>query len=339
MKLKLYLKDKTISIFIYLINIIFIFIVLNIFKINNYINILILIINLITGITLILINYYRKRSYYNELLNSLDKLDKKYLVVETIPNPNTYEETIINNVLYDINKSMIENIKLRENNLVEFKEFVELWVHEVKIPISSLVLKCHNNKDKISKDLLSIIRKIDNYADEVLYYVRSENTEKDFLINEVDLKEVIRNVNLKNKDDLLENNINLEIININKKIYTDKKWLEYIINQLINNCIKYKKDKDSIIKIEAIEDKESIKLIIEDNGIGINKKDISRIFEKSFTGENGRDKVKSTGLGLYIVKKLIDKLGHTIEIDSIKDKYTRVIITFGKNDLYNVTKM
>lgn len=339
MKLKLYLKDKILSIIIYLIEVIFIFIILNIFKLNNYINILILTINIITGLSILLINYYRKIPYYTNIINSLNKLDKKYLVIETIPNPNTYEETLINDILYDINKSMIENIKLKENNLIEFKEFVELWVHEVKIPIASLILKCHNNKDKISKDLLSIIRKIDNYADEVLYYVRSENTEKDFLINEVDLKEVIRNVNLKNKDDLLEQNIDLEITNINKKVYTDKKWLEYIINQIINNSIKYKKDNSSVIKIEAQEEKEIIKLIIEDNGIGISERDIKRVFEKSFTGENGREKVKSTGMGLYIVKKLIDKLGHTIEIDSKKNEYTKVIITFGKNNLFSVAKM
>ena len=146
---------------------------------------------------------------------------------------------------------MIENIKNIEQSKTDFKEFVELWIHEVKLPISSLVLKCHNNKDKYSDELLSIIRKLDNYVDQVLYYVRSEETEKDFVISEVNLKDVVKNVALKNKDDLLENNIDFEVSVDALKVNTDSKWLEYIINQIINNSIKYKKEKDSIIRITA----------------------------------------------------------------------------------------
>lgn len=339
MKLILYIKDKIFSILIYLFNVILLCMILKIFKLNNNVLLIIFFIELVIGIIILLINYIPKRNYYNYMIHNLQKLDKKFLILETIPEPFKNEEILINNILYDINKSMIENIKLKEKNLIEFKEFVELWIHEVKIPISSLILKCHNNKDKYGKDLINIINKIDNYVDEVLYYVRSENTEKDFLINEVDLKEVIRNVSLKNKDDLLDNKINIEVSIKNSKVYTDKKWLEYIVNQIINNSIKYKKEKDSFIKIESLEEKDKVKLIVFDNGIGIPSKDITRIFEKSFTGTNGRNKIKSTGMGLYIVHNLINKLGHKIEVESIQEKYTKTIITFGKNDMYNITKM
>ena len=238
-------------------------------------------------------------------------------------------------ILYDINKSMVENINEYKKNINEFKEFVEIWIHEVKIPISSLMLKCHNHKEKYGKDFLSIIRKLDNNIDEVLYYVRSENTEKDFAISEVDLKEVIRNVSIKNKDDLLENNVSFTTNLKSVKVNTDKKWLEFIINQIINNSIKYKSD-DSVIKISSKENNEKTVLEIYDNGIGIPSKDINRVFDKSFTGSNGRDKVKSTGMGLYIIKRLCDKLGHNIYIESEEKKYTKVIIEFGKNDLYKI---
>ena len=231
---------------------------------------------------------------------------------------------------------MIENINEYQKNVIEFKEFVELWIHEVKIPISSLVLKCHNNKEKYDNSFLSIIRRLDNIIDEILYYVRSENTEKDFAITEVDLKEVIRNVGIKNKDDLLENNISFEPDLKKSIVYTDKKWLEFIINQIINNSIKYKKDNNSLIKINSRENDDKVVLEIYDNGIGIPSKDIKRVFEKSFTGSNGRNKVKSTGMGLYIVKKLCDKLGHNIYIESKEKEYTKVIIEFGKNDIYNI---
>ena len=334
MKYSEYLKDNIISIIIYLSTIILLFLMLNAFKLDMSVNILTTIILLISGISIITINFYRKNKFYKSYLNNLNKLSKKYLILETIPEPNTYEEKIMVESLYEINKSMIESINEYQRNIIEFKEFVEIWIHEVKIPISSMVLKCHNNKEKYDKSLLSIIRRLDNNIDEILYYVRSENTEKDFSISEVDLKEIVHNVSIKNKDDLLENNISFET-NIKKvTVHTDKKWLEFIINQIINNSIKYKKDKDSVIKISSREDDDKTVLEIYDNGIGIPSKDIGRVFEKSFTGSNGRDKVKSTGMGLYIIKKLCDKLGHNIYIESKEKEYTKVIIEFGKNEIY-----
>ncbi len=334
MKYKDYLIDNIISIIIYLSTLLLIFLMLNAFKLDISVNIITIIILLICGISIVTINYYRKNKFYKLYITNLDKLSKKYLILETIPEPVTYEEKLMVNSLYEINKSMLENLNEYQRSVIEFKEFVEIWIHEVKIPISSMVLKCHNNKEKYDKSFLSLIRRLDNNIDEILYYVRSENTEKDFAINEVDLKEVIRNVGIKNKDDLLENNINFESKVGKTIIHTDKKWLEFIINQIINNSIKYKKDKDSLISINAKEEKDKTILEICDNGIGIPSKDISRVFEKSFTGSNGRSKVKSTGMGLYIIKKLCDKLGHNIKIESKEKEYTKVIIEFGKNEMY-----
>lgn len=338
MKFKDYLNDKVYDILIYLFNTILIVVLLFICNINLYIIILIGFIMLINLITIISINYFRKYKFYNNLINNIKELDQKYYILETIPEANTYEEKIMVNVLYDINKSMIENINSRERNINDFKEFVELWIHEVKLPISSLVLKCHNNKDIYSDNFISQIRKLDNYVDEVLYYVRSENPEKDFIINEVNLKDVVKKVIIKNKDDLLENNIDIKSNVKNIKVNTDSKWLEFIINQLISNCIKYKSD-NSIIEIDCYLENDRVYLTIYDNGIGISSEDVSRVFEKSFTGKNGRNSVKSTGMGLYIVNNLCNKLGHKISIESEINNYTKVIIEFGNNDLYSVTKL
>ena len=335
MKIIDYLKDNVISILIYIFTLILSSFMLAAFKLDYSVILVFNILFIISGIFIISLKYYQKNKFYKVFFHNLDSLSKKYLILDTIPEPNTYEEKLFVNALYDINKSMIENINLYESNIVEFKEFVEIWIHEVKIPISSMVLKCHNHKEKYDKSFLSLIRRLDNNIDEILYYVRSENTEKDFSISEVDLKEVVRNVGMKNKDDLLENRVSFES-NIPSKIivHSDKKWLEFIINQIMNNSIKYKKGKDSFIKIDVTEFRDKVSLEIYDNGIGIPKKDLSRVFEKSFTGSNGRDKVKSTGMGLYIIKKLCDRLGHNIMIESIESKYTKVIIEFGKNEMY-----
>ena len=338
MKYRDYLKDNLVGIIIYLSTIILIVLILNAFKMPIFVSIICFCIFIICGISIITISYIKKNNFYKNYLSNLEKLSKKYLILETIPEPNTYEEKILVNSLYDINKSMIENINEYQRSTIEFKEFVELWIHEVKIPISSMVLKCHNNKEKYDKAFLSLIRRLDNQIDEVLYYVRSENTEKDFAIAEVSLKEVVRNVGLKNKDDLLESNIDFITDLKDLKINTDKKWLEFIINQIINNSIKYKKEKDSYIKISAFEQVDKAIIEIEDNGIGIPSKDLKRVFDKSFTGSNGREKVKSTGMGLYIVKKLCDKLGHNIKIESKEKEYTKVIIEFGKYEHYKIVR-
>ena len=336
MKFLEYVKDNLINILIYLVTIIFIILMLVAFKMPAPVSIITFIVFSFSGSIMLLISFFRKYKFYNSLLSNLEKLDQKYLVLETIPEPNTYEEKIMVNSLYEINKSILEKIKENQANINEFKEFVEIWIHEVKIPISSMVLKCHNNPNQYDKSFLSLIRRLDNNIDEILYYVRSEDTEKDFAISAVDLKEVIRSVSLKNKDDLLENNVLFEVDLKATKVNSDRKWLEFIINQIINNSIKYKKEDNSIIKIESYEDNDKVVLSIYDNGIGIPSKDIKRVFDKSFTGTNGRNKTKSTGMGLYIIKNLCKKLGHNIYIESEENKYTKVILEFGKNNIYKI---
>lgn len=236
----------------------------------------------------------------------------------------------------DINKSMIENVSSYINSTKDFKDYIEMWIHEVKIPISSLILMTHNHKNQVPKEYIEEIRRLDNYIDQILYYVRSNYTSEDFVFKKVKLEKIISSVALKNKDDLLENKIDLIVDIKNTEVYTDTKWLEFILNQIINNSIKYKKDiPKSYIQIKTQEDNNQIVLSIKDNGIGIPKSDISNVFKKSFTGTNGRDKIKSTGMGLYIAKKLCTKLGHKIEIESEEKEYTIVKITFGKNKLYH----
>lgn len=337
MKLIKYLLDKIPQIIISIMGFTITIFMLNAFKVESTLKIAITIIFFIACIFNIGIDYFRKYKFYQSLSNTLDVLDKKYLILEMINKPNFYEGEIFYQTLYDINKSMIENVKEYNLSIIDFKEYVEMWIHEVKIPISSLTLLIHNNQEKIDKRYVEQIRKLDNYIDQILYYVRSENAEKDYIIKEKSLQEIIKNVALKNKEDLLASKVKLDVNVNNIKVLTDAKWLEFILNQIINNSIKYKRNNvESYIKIIAKEDKEKTYLSIYDNGIGIPKKDIPRVFEKSFTGENGRITAKSTGMGLYIVKKLCDKLGHKINIESKKNEYTKITIIFYNNDFYKI---
>lgn len=337
MKSRKYLIDKYLNILIYILGYLIILLILLAFKTPTQLNIAITIIIFAIGLINILIDYFRKKSFYDLLILNTKRLDKKYLITETIPKPTFYEGKIIYDELYDINKSMIEHIKNYKSNINDFKEYIEMWIHEVKIPISSLTLMYHNHKEEIDKKYKEQVRILDNYIDQVLYYVRSENAEKDYLIRETRLDKIINKVALKNKDNLLEEQIDLEVDVENIEVLTDSKWLEFILNQIINNSIKYKNEKvSSYIKITAQSYKNKIILNIYDNGIGIPKSDLHKVFEKTFTGENGRGKSKSTGMGLYIAKKLCQKLGATIEINSQVLKYTCVKITFPKNNFYKL---
>ena len=287
----------------------------------------------------LLFEYFKKQSFYTNLLSNIESLDRAYLVLETIEDPNFYDGELLYQVLYEINKSMNEMVKELENQLDDFKEYIEMWIHEVKVPISSLMLIAHNHKNQFDKKTMTQFKRIEDYVEQVLYYVRSENAEKDYLIREISLSKVISNVLLKNQNDLLENKIDLKVQDIDYKVYTDSKWLEFILNQIVNNSIKYQKKKvSSYIKITVQEESDYLILSIEDNGIGIPIEDLPKVFLKSFTGHNGRIMTKSTGMGLFIAKNLCQKLGHKIAIESIENEYTKVHIIFSKHHFYEVVK-
>ena len=336
MKFTKYLKDKLYAFFLVLFSLVIIFFIFLAFKVDIQVIVSCFFILIVLFLLLLFIDFFRKKKFYTDLLINIDSLDKSYLVLETLPKPLFYDGEIMCQALYNINKSMIENVSSYINSTKDFKDYIEMWIHEVKIPISSLILMTHNHKNQVPKEYIEEIKRLDNYIDQILYYVRSNYTSEDFIFKKVKLEKIISSVALKNKDDLLENKIDLIVDIKNTEVYTDTKWLEFILNQIINNSIKYKKDiPNSYIQINAIEDNNQITLFIKDNGIGIPKSDIPNVFKKSFTGTNGRDKIKSTGMGLYIAKKLCTKLGHKIEIESEEKEYTIVKITFGKNKLYH----
>ena len=339
MKFGSFLKDRLYSIIIALFCYFIILLVLLAYKSDKAIVIAITIILLVTYILLFLTDFFRKQKFYTDLLTNIENLDKAYLVLETLNRPEFYEGELLCQALYEIDKSMNENVRIEKEQLLDNKEYIEIWIHEVKRPLASLVLTLNNQKNILDRKTKNILKRLEDYVDQVLYYVRSENAEKDYFIKEVNLSKVIKNVGIKNMDDLLDNKVEFIVDKTNYKVFTDSKWLEFILNQIINNSIKYKRNIDnSYIKIYVKDNLDTTVLIIEDNGIGIKSSDIRQVFDKTFTGTNGREKTTSTGMGLYIAKNLCKKLGHKIEIESKENEYTRVFITFAKNKFYDVLK-
>lgn len=337
MRLKEYIKDNIINIIIYFATLIILFLFFRVLKLSKEALISAYTILAISGLLLFFYNYGRKKVFYDNFTKQLKELDKKYIITELIEKPNFLEGKILYDSLYEIDKAMNEEIKKYKLSLEELKEYIEMWVHEVKIPVSSILLMAYK-KDNIAK-VVEPTKRIENFVEQVLYYSRSENAEKDYIIKESNLKEIINKVIKNNKEVFILKKVELKIENIdNIKVLTDSKWLEFIINQIINNSLKYLDKQKTVIIISAKENEKSIELNIYDNGIGIPKGDIRKVFNKSFTGENGRKVQTSTGMGLYICKQLCEKLGHKIEIDSKENEYTNMKITFYKDEFYNILK-
>ena len=333
MKFKDCIKEKWILILGTLLALVSVEILLLAYKVGILVRIYCAFVVIFVVILGILIEYKRKKDYYNELIKNMEDLGEKYLISEIIKTPNFIEGKILKEVLQDTGKSMLENVNYYKNIQEDYKEYIELWIHEVKIPIAASKLIIENNKNEITKNIDEELDKVENYTEQALFYARSNAVEKDYIINKTNLKEIVNGAILKNKTTLLNEKISIELTNLkSEEVYTDSKWAVFIVNQIIQNAIKYSKKDDKRIEISSKEKNDKVILYIKDNGIGIKKGEITRVFERGFTGENGRIiGQKSTGIGLYLCKKLCNKLGLGIELNSEKGKGTEVRIIFPKN--------
>ena len=334
MNFKLFFKEKVITILLLLFGIITIEIFLMAYNVGMFIKIYIPLIIIGLYITSIVIEYLKKKEFYNNLLNMLEELEEKYLITEIINTPNFLEGKILKNILEQIDKSMLENVNKYKYMTEDYKEYIELWIHEIKIPIAASKMVIENNKNTITKSIDEELDKVENYIEQALFYARSNTVEKDYYIKKAILKEIVNESIKKNKSSLIQEKIDINIHDLDLEVNTDNKWIVFILNQIIQNSIKYKKKEEFAIEIYAKQGKENVILYIKDNGIGIKKGEITRVFEKGFTGTNGRlSNKKSTGIGLYLCKKLCNKLGIGIELNSVQNEGTEVMLIFPQSSL------
>nr|WP_194189690.1 sensor histidine kinase [Clostridium chrysemydis] len=302
-----YIKDK---LFFIIMNI-FIFgimsVLMGIFKFGSGIVFIVFVIWFLPLISYIIAEFIRERKFFNELKIVTEELDKKYLIAEVIEEPNFIEGKILYDSLRESNKVMHETLNDYKKIQKDYKEYIEMWVHEIKTPIASSKLYIENNKETVGKELVNDINSIDSMVEQVLYYSKMDTANDDYIIKKIKLKDVVNKVIKRNSRVFIRKRIMVETVGLEETVYSDSKWLEFIINQIINNSLKYT-DSFGKITISSLENKDNVVLFIRDNGVGIREEDIDKIFNKGFTGENGRIFGKSTGVGLYICKKLCKKL-------------------------------
>ena len=313
---------------IYLLLIVFIFIFVLIFYLYNlpfeslfYGGLLCFLVSLIASI--IDYNNYRK-SYIDlkyletNILSSIEDLPKSLDIRVK------YYQKIIERLHNEVERLKIEDNKKTE----DLADYYSMWIHQIKTPIAAMNFLLDNEETDV-KVFKQELFKIERYVEMVLTYIRLGSETSDYVITSIDLDEVVRE-NIKKYATLFINKkIKLNYVSHETYVISDKKWLGFAFEQLLSNAIKYTKSGGEIsINISESE------LIIEDNGIGIYEEDLPRIFEQSFTGLNGRYEKKSSGLGLYLCKKTLDKLQHKIEITSEVNKGTKVKVSFPKKDIF-----
>ena len=337
MSIKGYLKDHGICILIFLIGMGITEGIFLLFNVSITLQIFVLTVLFLGLLAAGIYDYSRKKGFYRELEQKLQQLEEKYLLMEMLEKPEFLEGQIFYDVLSEMQKSMNDEIfiQIRKNN--EFKRYIETWVHEVKLPIASIRLILHEYKGTSARTLKEQVGRIEGYVEQVLYYLRSEVPEKDYRIAPHSLKKLTNQCISENRDSLILNKIKIVQETQDISVYTDEKWMRFILGQIISNAVKYKKE-DSIIRIWSHQDEKHSFLHIWDNGIGIATEDLPRVFEKSFTGKNGRIHQASTGMGLYLCSTLCNRLGHRMTVESKEGKYTEITIEFCDNEYLDVLR-
>lgn len=273
------------------------------------------------------VGYYNRKCYFRELETVLEKMDQRYLLGELMPVSHRLEDRLYKELIRSSNKSVIERIRQIEDEQKEYREYIESWVHEIKAPITSIDLMCENHKEDVTRRIRLENQKIENYVDMALYYARSDEVYKDYVIQKTDLEETAVVVLNRNKRYLIQSQVQAEV-DCRDLAYTDQKWITFILNQLVLNSTKYRRETGARIWIRTEKYGHGVRLIVRDNGIGIREEELGRIFEKGFTGSNGRKRERSTGMGLYLCDRLCRKLGIVINVDSREGEGTEVSLEF-----------
>lgn len=225
----------------------------------------------------------------------------------------------------------------------QMRDYYSMWVHQIKTPISAMKLLLEAEREELgqlicddeqSQCLLpdnmdsfeDELFRIEEYVSMALQYQRVSSTENDFVLEKVSVDGVIRDTIKKYAKIMIRRHIGMNYSGTGQEVYTDGKWLAFMLEQILSNAIKY--TPQGFVTIETAEEKDRFFITIKDTGIGIKAEDLPRVFEKGYTGYNGHADKKATGIGLYLCRQMADKLGHTIRMESEIGKGTKVWIGF-----------
>lgn len=260
------------------------------------------------------IDYHHFYKHHKTLVG----LQKRVMLsIDELPEATNQSESDYQKLIEVIHQDKIDLITQKDHDYEEMMEYYTMWAHQIKTPIAAMRLLLSGREENECEEELF---KIEQYVEMVLTYLKVDHQGNDFQIELVDIDSCIKQSIRKYAKLFIRKKLQLNYEAKTVQVLSDEKWICFVIEQLLSNAIKYTPEGYVTISIE------DEVLMIEDSGIGIQKEDLPRVFEKGFTGYNGRKDKKSTGIGLYLVKQVCTRLGHRVSIDSELGKYTRVMI-------------
>lgn len=297
---------------------------------------IVLVVYLLALVIFLTADYIMSRNRVIELEAIMEGLDKKYLFAECVSKPkNSYEKRLMN-LTRRAGKSMIEAVSNAELSQREYREYIESWVHEIKAPITAAELICQGMDSEERRKLMPQLTQIESHVERALFYARAESIEKDFMIRQSSLDGIVANTLERHRILLIQSGVRVETQGLDKDVYTDHMWAQFILGQILQNAVRYRSE-NPFITISGHPLGNQMRLKIKDNGIGIPSYELTRIFERGFTGSNGRSRGGATGMGLYICRRLARFLEIHIEAESIEGQGTTMILTFPAKDYLTKT--
>ena len=255
----------------------------------------------------------------------LKKLQDEITVsVDNLPEPQNAAEEGCAELLRALFRSRAELQEHYEQSISDMTDYYTMWAHQIKTPIAAMRLSLAEQDSPESRSLAEELTRIEQYVEMVLCYIRLESSDTDYVIKECRLEDIVKSAVRRFSGQFIRKKLTLQMSGLDRMVLTDEKWLTFVIEQIFSNAVKYARGGEISIYTE-----DKI-LVIADDGIGIAEEDLPRIFEKGFTGYNGRANKKSTGIGLYLCKTIIDRLHHTIWIESKPEKGTKVYLNFDR---------
>ena len=284
----------------------------------------------ITVFIAVIYGFIREKKKYSDILQGNEVLENKV---------NDFYLNVLSNMLERQKLEYLEKEESLKNNINDFEDYIAKWVHDIKINIAVVYLLLENLEEDEAQKIMSQMKQMEFRVNQVLYVTRANNYNLDIQSEQVAVKDEIRKAIKENAEFFMNKNIEITVDVEDFNIISDKKWIYYIFSQIINNSSKYTNENGQL-HIYSEEDSKAYYLHIKDNGIGIPKEDINRIFNKGFTGKNGRTRTKSTGIGLYYTKKMCNNLSIDLKVESEEGQYAEFILGFNKlEDYFDVTPM
>ena len=264
------------------------------------------------------------------------------LLQDYVTGAKTEEEKVQQAYMNQLLREHQETMQQIIGNQEEQKDYIDSWVHEIKVPLAAMQLLVKSVEfDLADQKFIAIeneLGRINDYVEQVLYVARLDSFTKDYLIKETSLKETVQPVIRSQANFFIQKNIRFELQGEDQYVLTDGKWVAFIFRQLLSNAIKYTSENGQIL-IQFARNLQGVSLSVSDTGIGIPKEDFHRIFDKGFTGKNGRNaQIHSTGLGLYLVKNLSEKLGIDVTVESQVNSGTKFTLFFPQLSYYQEQK-